>query len=60
MNVLNSILFWAGIVLLTDGSLGLFFQEKWQKLVAGVNILRIAAVEIGLGLALLAAHYVLV
>ena len=57
MNLLNSILFWAGIVLLVDGSLGLLFQEKWQKLVGGLNILRIATIEIGVGLALLVAHY---
>jgi hypothetical protein len=59
MNLFTSILFWAGIVFLVDGSLGLLYQERWQKLVGGLNIQRIAAVEIGIGLALLAAHYVL-
>ena len=60
MDLLSSILFWAGIVFLVDGSLGLLFQEKWKKLTGGLNIPRIAAVEIGVGLALLAAHYALV
>ena len=60
MNILGSILFWAGIIFLVDGSLGILLQEKWKKLVGGLNILRIAAIEIGVGLALLAAHYILV
>ena len=59
MNMLNSILFWAGIVLLVDGSLGLLFHEKWQKWVGGLKILRIASIEIGVGLALLTTHYIL-
>ena len=59
MNLFSSILFWAGIVFLVDGSLALLFQEKWQKWVGGLDIPRIAAIEIGVGLALLAAHYVL-
>ena len=59
MNLFTSILFWAGIVFLVDGSLGLLYQERWKKLVGGLNIQRIAVVEIGVGLALLAAHYVL-
>ena len=59
MNIFSSILFWAGIVLLTDGSLALLFQEKWQKLAQGLNIQRIASIEIGVAFALLAAHFVL-
>lgn len=59
MNILNSILFWAGIIFLIDGSLGILVQEKWKKWVGGLNILRIAVVEIGIGMALLAAHYIL-
>jgi hypothetical protein len=56
MNVVSSIFFWAGIVLLVDGSLGLLFQEKWQKLVRGVDIRRIALIEIAVAFALLSAH----
>jgi hypothetical protein len=57
MNLFISILFWAGIVFLVDGSLGLLFQEKWQKLASGLNIQRIAFIEIGVALALLGTHY---
>lgn len=59
MNLFISILFWAGIVFLSDGSLGLLFQEKWQKLARGLNIQRIALIEIGVGLALLGSYYLL-
>ena len=59
MALFSSILFWSGIIMLTDGSLALLFQEKWQKLVQGLNIQRIALIEIGAGLTLLAVHYFL-
>ncbi len=59
MDTFISILFWAGIVFLVDGSLGLLFHEKWKKWVGGLNIQRIALIEIGVGLAFLAAHYML-
>jgi len=55
----GSILFWLGIVFLVDGSLALLFQEKWQKWVGGLDIPKIALVEIGVGVALLAVHYIL-
>ena len=59
MKLFVGILFWAGIIFLTDGSLGVLFQEKWQKIVGRLNIQRIACIEIGLGIAFLTAHYVL-
>ena len=59
MALFSSILFWSGIIMLTDGSLALLFQDKWQKLARGLNIQRIALGEIGAGLTLLAAHYIL-
>jgi hypothetical protein len=59
MNLLTSILFWVGIVFLTDGALGLLFEDKWQKLVRGVNIRRLALLEVGVALALLAGHFLL-
>ena len=59
MALFSTILFWAGIILMVDGSLALLFQEKWQKLITGVNIQRLALIEIGVALALLAAHYLL-
>ena len=57
MNPIASILFWAGIVLLVDGSLGILFQERWQKLVENIDIQRIALIEVSVGLVLLAVHY---
>ena len=59
MNLLGSILFWLGIAFLVDGSLALLFKEKWQKWVGELDIQRIALIETGVGLALLAAHYAL-
>ena len=59
MNTLSVVFFWAGIVFLVDGSLGLLFKDKWQKLVGGLNIQRIAWIEIGVALALLATHYLI-
>jgi hypothetical protein len=59
MNLFVSILFWAGIVFLVDGSLGLLLEEKWQKIARGLNIRRLAMVEIGVALGLLAVHYLL-
>jgi hypothetical protein len=60
MQLLISILFWLGIVFMVDGSLGLLFQEKWQKMAGGLNIQRLALIEIGVALTMLAAHYMLV
>jgi hypothetical protein len=59
MEVFTSILFWLGIVFMADGSLGLLFEEKWKKLAGGLNIQRLALIEIGMALALLAGHYLL-
>lgn len=59
MNRFISILFWVGIIFLVDGSLALMFHEKWAKRIRPLNILRIAWIEIGLGLLFLSAHYIL-
>lgn len=59
MNLFTTILFWLGILFLVDGSLGLLFQEKWKKLVGGIDIQRIALIETGVALAMLAIHYIL-
>jgi hypothetical protein len=59
MSTFASILFWLGIVLMIDGACGLFFQGKWQKMARGLDIRRIAFVELGLSLALLTGHYIL-
>jgi hypothetical protein len=57
MTLFISILFWLGIVFLTDGSLGLLFHEKWKNLTQGIDIQRGAWVEIALGITLLGLHY---
>lgn len=59
MKLFISILFWAGIVLLVDGSLGLLLEEKWKKIAQDLNIRRLAIAEIGVALGLLGLHYLL-
>ena len=59
MNLFISILFWAGVVFLADGALGLVFEEKWQRLARGFKIRRLALIEIGFAVTLLAAHFLL-
>jgi hypothetical protein len=59
MKLFISILFWAGIVFLVDGSLGLLLEEKWQKMARDLNIRRLALVEIAVALGLLGLHYLL-
>jgi len=59
MNLFISILFWAGIVFMVDGSMGLLLEEKWQKLARGLNIRRLALMEIGLAAGLLVLHFLL-
>ena len=54
-----SILFWAGIMLLLDGSLALLFKDRWQKVLRQWNLKRIALIEIGIAWMLLATHYLL-
>ncbi len=58
MQILASILFWAGIIALVDASIGLFFLEKWQQSFKSVNITRLVWSEIALAFALLAGHVV--
>jgi len=45
--------------MLVDGSLGLFYHERWQKLAGKLNIQRIALFEIAAALAILTLHYLL-
>ncbi len=59
MSVFSSILFWTAIVLLADGSLALLFQERWQRWVGELDIQRMALIEIGVGMAVLGVHYIL-
>lgn len=59
MNILTNLLFWLGIMALVDGSMGLLYMEKWQKMVEKWNIQKIAWIEISIAWCLLAAHFVL-
>ncbi len=44
---------------MVDGSMGLLLEEKWQKLARGLNIRRLALMEIGLAAGLLVLHFLL-
>ncbi len=56
MQLASTILFWAGILLLVDGSIGLLFEERWRRMAGNLDIRRLALVEIGLAFALLGMH----
>jgi hypothetical protein len=59
MSLFISILFWGGIILVVDGSFGLLFEEKWQRIIRGLNIRQLALLEIGIGSGLLIMHFLL-
>ena len=59
MNLFITILFWLGVVMLADGALALLFQERWQRLLSGLNIQRFALMEIGAAFVILAVHFML-
>ena len=48
-----SVLFWCGILLLIDGSIGLFFLEKWQDKFKSINLSNWVSIEIILSIVLL-------
>ncbi len=48
-----SVFFWCGILLLIDGSIGLFFLEKWQDKFNSINLSRWVCIEIILSIVLL-------
>ncbi|MDF7801581.1 hypothetical protein P4C99_19035 [Pontiellaceae bacterium B1224] len=59
MQTLLNLTFWLGIMALVDGSLGLLYQEKWQKMVEKWNIQKIALIEIAIAWCLLGVHFLL-
>lgn len=59
MDLFISILFWTGVIFLADGALGLIFEDKWRKMATGINIRRLALIEIGTALSLLCVHFLL-
>ena len=48
-----SVLFWCGILLLIDGSIGLLFLEKWQDKFKSINLSSWVCIEIILSIVLL-------
>ncbi|MDF7807838.1 hypothetical protein P4E94_10355 [Pontiellaceae bacterium B12219] len=59
MQIVINILFWLGIVALIDGSLGLIFEEKWQKMTSKWNVRKVALVEVSVAWCMLAVHFAL-
>lgn len=59
MNTFSNIIFWLGIVALFDGSFGLLFQEKWQKMAGKMDLQKLALFEIAVAFVLLAVHFAL-
>jgi hypothetical protein len=59
MQILLNILFWLGIAALVDGSLGLLYLEKWQKMTTKWDLQKIAWIEISIAWSMLAAHFIL-
>ena len=59
MQLFIKVLFWAGLLFIGDGAFGLIFEEKWQKLARGLDIRRLALLEVGVGFLLIVLHYVL-
>ena len=53
----GNIRFWLAIVLLVDSAVGLWGFSRLEALVPGVPVRRLALVEAGLGLLLLARHF---
>ena len=49
-------LFWCGILLLIDGSIGLLFYDRWQGLLGSFNLRRWVWIEIGIAFVLLVAY----
>ncbi len=59
MNLFVSALFWIGIAILVDGSLGLLFEDRWKKLATGLNIQKIALIEISVGWVVLTVYSII-
>lgn len=57
MKISVIILFWVGVVLIVDGSLGLLYLDKLRLQISARNLQRIALIEIGIGLAALVGYY---
>jgi hypothetical protein len=49
-------LFWCGVLLLVDGSVGLLFYDRWQRRLGSFNLWRWIWIEIAMALVLLSAY----
>lgn len=59
MDLFIQILFWGGIILMIDGSVGLYFHDRLKHVFGRLNITRVAFVEIGIAILFLLFHYLL-
>ncbi len=57
MALFSAVVFWLGIVGLVDGSLGLLFEDRWQRLAGDWPLRKIAFIEIGIAGLLLVLHF---
>ena len=51
-----AVVFWCGILLLIDGSIGLLFYDKWQRRLRPFNVRQWVWIEIGAAFVLLSAY----
>lgn len=52
-------MFWIGIILMIDASIGLWGESYWKRLTPGLHIRMIAFIELGVAVVLIAASYLL-
>ena len=57
MATLQTIRFWIAIIMLVDAALGLWGSHRWQKMIPGLNIVRVALIEALAALTLLCIHF---
>jgi hypothetical protein len=48
---------WVAVVLLVDASIGLWFAPRLQPRLPRINVVRLAAIEAGAALVLVAVHF---
>ena len=56
---LETVRFWVAVILLLDAGLGLLLRDRAQWMMPGININRLAVIEILVACTLIIIHYVL-
>ena len=56
---LETVRFWVAVILLLDAGLGLLLRDRAQRMMPGININRLAVIEILVACTLIIIHYVL-